>query len=210
MEGIGVYIWKMDTAYCKVLLKTQGTSELRSTGPKLVPLLAMRCLSLEALRGHEGGWGYMWQNSSLTNRLITCHAHLQKYHSWQLDFCSGSRGCQGASRGVGGITGLAGGVRGHLGGRWTRNPTTLGPSPGSQHSHWFLLGNNLPHQGQARAPVQSPITPTGFSGGVTCLTNARQITEMNSAGYYIHLALHLMTVYPFISMLPNHIFLHAM
>ena len=35
------------------------------------------------------------------------------------------------------------------GGRRTGSPTTLGPSPGSQHSHWFPLGSDLPDQGQA-------------------------------------------------------------
>ena len=32
---------------------------------------------------------------------------------------------------------------------WTGNLTTLGPSPRSQHSNWFPLGSDLPHQGQA-------------------------------------------------------------
>ena len=34
------------------------------------------------------------------------------------------------------------------GGRRTRGLTTLGPSPGSQHSHWFPLGSDLPDQSQ--------------------------------------------------------------
>ena len=38
---------------------------------------------------------------------------------------------------------------GHWGGRWAGSPTTLGPSAGSQHSHSFPLGSDLPHQGQA-------------------------------------------------------------
>ena len=58
--------------------------------------------------------------------------------------------------------------------------------------------------------VQGPCTPTGFPWGVTYLTKARQVTEMSSAGYYIQLALHLVTVCTFVSMPPNHIFLHAM
>ena len=103
------------------------------------------------------------------------------------------------------------GCRGCIGGdRWTGSPTTLGPSPGSQHSHWFPLGSDLPHQGQARAPVEGPITPTGFPWGVTYLTKAKQLTEMSSAGYYIHLELYLVTVCIFVSTLPHHIFLHAM
>ena len=49
----------------------------------------------------------------------------------------------------------------HWSGKWTVSLTTLSPSPQSQHSHWFPLGSDLPHQGQARAPVEGPITPTG-------------------------------------------------
>ena len=41
------------------------------------------------------------------------------------------------------------GCRGHWVGKWTGSPTTLGPIPWSQHSHWFPLGSNLPGQGQA-------------------------------------------------------------
>ena len=33
--------------------------------------------------------------------------------------------------------------------KWMGSPTTLGPSPGSQYSHWFPWGNDLPGQGQA-------------------------------------------------------------
>ena len=50
------------------------------------------------------------------------------------------------------MLGPAGGVGGigvHWGGRWTGRPTTFGPSPGSQYSHWFPLGSDLPDQGQA-------------------------------------------------------------
>ena len=95
-------------------------------------------------------------------------------------------------------------------GRWTGSLTTLGPSPKSKHSHWFPLGSDLPHQGQVRAPFQGPITPIGFPWGVTYLAKAKEVTEMSSADYYIHLALYLVTVYTFVSMLPNHIFLHTM
>ena len=86
----------------------------------------------------------------------------------------------------------------------------MGPSLGYQHSYWFPLGSDLPHQGQARAPVEGPITSTGFPRGVTYLAKAKQVTEMSSAGYYVHLELYLVTVYTFVSMLPHHIFLHAM
>ena len=37
----------------------------------------------------------------------------------------------------------------HWDSKWTWSLTTLGPSPGSQHSHWFPLGSDLPHQGHA-------------------------------------------------------------
>ena len=59
------------------------------------------------------------------------------------------------------------------------------------------------------APVQGPSTPTGSPGGVTYLAKAKQVTEMSSAGYYIHLELYFVTVFIFVSMPPHHIFLHA-
>ena len=37
----------------------------------------------------------------------------------------------------------------YWGGKWTGSSTTLGPSPGSQHSHWFPWGSDLSGQGQA-------------------------------------------------------------
>ena len=37
----------------------------------------------------------------------------------------------------------------YWGGKWNETPTTLGPSPGFQHSHWFPWGSDLPGQGQA-------------------------------------------------------------
>ena len=55
-----------------------------------------------------------------------------------------------------------------FGGRWTGSPTTLYPSPGSQHSYWIHLGSDLSDQG-------------------------RQVTEMSSTTSYIHLALCLVT-----------------
>ena len=100
---------------------------------------------------------------------------------------------------------MLGGIRecrGHWGGKLIGTTTTLGPSPGSQHSHWFPLGSDLPHQGQARAPFQGPITSTGLPWGVTYLAKAKQVTEMSSAVYYIHLELYLVTVCTFVSMLP--------
>ena len=53
-------------------------------------------------------------------------------------------------------------------------------------------------QGQARAPVKGPSTPTGFPWGVTYLAKAKQVTEMSSAGYYIHLELYVVTVCTFV------------
>ena len=47
----------------------------------------------------------------------------------------GTLGCKGCRECIGG-------------GRWTGSLTTLVPSPGSQHSHWFPLGSGLPDQGQ--------------------------------------------------------------
>ena len=72
----------------------------------------------------------------------------------------------------------------YLGGKWTGSP-----------AHW--------------APVQGPSTPTGFPGGVTYLTKAKQVTEMRSAGYYIDLEPYFVTVFTFVSTPPDHIFLHA-
>ena len=118
-------------------------------------------------------------------------------------------GVSGDVRGLGGIgASRVVGAFGVAGG--TGSPTTLGPSPWSQHSHWFPLGSDLPHQGQARAPVEGPITPTGFPWGVTYLAKAKQVTERSSVGYYIHLALYYVTVCAFVSMPPNHMFLHTM
>ena len=59
------------------------------------------------------------------------------------------------------------------------------------------------------APVQGPSTPTGSPVGMTYLAKAKQVTEMSSAGYYIHLELYFMTVFIFVSMPPHHIFLHT-
>ena len=59
------------------------------------------------------------------------------------------------------------------------------------------------------APVQIPNTPTDFSGELTYPAKAKQVTEMSSAGYYIHLELYFVTVITFVSMPPHHIFLHA-
>ena len=71
----------------------------------------------------------------------------------------------GAPRGVGGSGairrdwGLAGGVGWHWGGRWTGSLTTLGPSLGSQHSHWFPLGSDLPPQPRQGSLLRVPSLP---------------------------------------------------
>ena len=63
------------------------------------------------------------------------------------------KGCQGLEGCVRGIREALGLVRLQVGkicgGRWTGGLTTLGPSPGSQYSHWFPLGSDLHDQGQA-------------------------------------------------------------
>ena len=59
-------------------------------------------------------------------------------------------------------------------------------------------------------PVQGLSTPTGCPWGVAYLTKARQVTQMSSTACYIPLALCLVAICSFVSMLPNHIFLHAM
>ena len=59
--------------------------------------------------------------------------------------CRGVRGHLGGIRGSRGV-GVSGCIRG---GKWTGSPTTLGPTPGPQHSHWFPWGSDLPGQGQA-------------------------------------------------------------
>ena len=59
------------------------------------------------------------------------------------------------------------------------------------------------------APVQGPSTPTGSHGGVTYLAKAKQVTEMSSAGYYIHLELYFVTVFRFVSTPPHQIFLQV-
>ena len=91
----------------------------------------------------------------------------------------------GASRGVRGVRGC-GVVRDAL-----QVASGLGAQP-----HWV--------------PVQGPNYPTGSPGGVTYLAKAKQVTDISSAGYYIHLELYFVTVCTFVSMPPHHIFLHTM
>ena len=102
------------------------------------------------------------------------------------------------------------GVRDALGWQVNWEPNHIGPHSRVLVPHWFPLLSDLPNQGKARAPVEGPITPTGFPWGVTYLAKAKQVTEMSSAGYYIHFELYFMMVCTFVSMPPRHIFLHAM
>ena len=96
----------------------------------------------------------------------------------------GLLGVQGVSRGhFGGIRGCRG-VRGVLEWQLDWEPDHIGP--------------------QSRVPA-----PNGSPGGVTYLANAKQVTEMSSAGYYIHLELYFMTVFIFVFRPPHHIFLHT-
>ena len=108
--------------------------------------------------------------------------------------------------------GLAGsvGTQGPAGYRWhQRDPMGVGVLGviGGVGVHWrWQVDWEPPHW----APFQGPIIPTGFSWGVTYLAKAKQVAEMSTAGYYIHLELYLVTVCTFVSMLPCHIFLHVM
>ena len=92
----------------------------------------------------------------------------------------------GLSQGVG-VSGGHKGCRGALvvAGGLGAQPT-LGPSPGSHHSYWFPLGSDLPGQGQA--------------------SDRNELCRL----LYTILELYLVTVCTFVSMLPHHIFLHAM
>ena len=102
----------------------------------------------------------------------------------------GIRGHLGAPRGLG-VLGIIRGCRGirgrrgvrDWGGKWIGSPTTLSPSPGSQHSHWFPLGSDLPGQ-------------------------AKQVTKMSSAGYYIHLELYFVSLHICIYATSSHILTH--
>ena len=115
----------------------------------------------------------------------------------------------GVSGGVGAPRGCRG-VRDALGWQVDWEPDHIGPQSRVPALPLVPLGSDLPHQGQARAPVEGPITPTDFPWGVTYLAKAKQVTEMSSAGYVIHLELYLVTVCTFVSMPPHHIFLHAL
>ena len=83
----------------------------------------------------------------------------------------------GASGGVG-VSGV------YYGGKWTGSPTTLGPSPGSQHSHWFPWGSDLPGQGQ--------------------VSDRNELCRLlYTFGTIFHDSFHI------VSMPPHHVFLHT-
>ena len=70
---------------------------------------------------------------------------------------------------------------------------------------WMNWGPN--HIGPQSRVLALPLVPLG---GVTYLTKASQVTQMSSAAHYIPLVLPSGTVCSFVSMWPNHIFLHQM
>ena len=72
---------------------------------------------------------------------------------------------------------------------------------------WWQEDREHDHTGpQSKVPALPLVLPWG----VTYLTKARQVTQMSSAAYYIPMALLLGTICSFVSMSPNHIFLHKM
>ena len=58
------------------------------------------------------------------------------------------------------------------------------------------------------APVQGTSTSTGSQGGATYLIETRQVTQMSYAALYKDLALLAVTIYSYVHMSPQHIFLH--
>ena len=125
-------------------------------------------------------------------------------------------GVRAPAWGVGAL-GLLGGVRGVLGGL-AGSVATQGQEGYRWHQGALGLLGGVGGIGVASglgaqphwAPVQGPSTTTGSPWGMTYLVKAKQVTEMRSAGYYIHLELYLVTVCTFVYMPPNHIFLHTM
>ena len=138
-----------------------------------------------------------------------------------LGLLGGVEAILGATGGVGGVRGVLGlaGTLGTQGPAGYRGIRGIGAPRGCRGPFWGIRGcqgvqgcigvasglGAQPHW----APVQGPSTPTGSHGGVTYLAKAKQVTEMGSAGYHIHLKLYFMTVFTFVSTPPCHIFLHA-
>ena len=51
-------------------------------------------------------------------------------------------------------------------------------------------------------------TPHWFHGAETYLIKTRQVTQMSYAALHKHVALFAVTIYKYVHMPPNHIFLH--
>ena len=134
---------------------------------------------LGSVRGHQGVWGVRGV-LGLARSVGTQGSEGYRWHKGALGAPRGCQGAFGAVRGHQGCRGCQGCIED---GRWTWSPITLGPTPGCHHNHWFPLGSDL--------------------------AKAKQVTEMSSADYYIHLELYLVTVCTFVSMLPSpHILTH--
>ena len=132
---------------------------------------------------------------------------------WDVGGIRGCRGCQGCIVGLAGTLGTQGPqeVYGALGApRGFRG--VKGPFWGCQ-GHQGVSGVYWGESGLGAqphwAPVQCPSTPTSSPGGVTYWANAKKVTEMSSAGYYIHFELYFITVFIFVYIPPHHIFLHT-
>ena len=136
-------------------------------------------LGHHSLPGSTGGggmsndrpaWPTGWPNGKLTWDACTEEVHLTEVHvaTGLCDQCSHTHGHQislhwGRVRLTFCLPAAIGQPASHVtryqpvrlwvgqicGGRRTGSPTTLGPSPGSQHSHWFPFRSDLPDQGRA-------------------------------------------------------------
>ena len=130
-------------------------------------------------------------------------------HQGAIRGCQGVRGCiggwHGDSRGVRGI-----GVASGLGAQphWTpvQGPSTPTGSP--LEVTYLTKARQGPLSRVPSLPLGVTYSLGDYIWGVTYLAKAKQVTEMNCVGYYIHLELYLVTVCTFVSMLPNYIFLH--
>ena len=157
----------------RVILQTIE-HELRSTGPKLVPLLATRCLyqglcltegQPDPKADHMSTWpyivlllttsclhfrGYIWSHVCMTKVVTHMATTCISLGEGQVDIlCNRHSASQPAAIGqpTSHVTKYQP-VRlwdGQIfGGRWTGSLTTLSPIPESQHSYWFPLGSDLP------------------------------------------------------------------
>ena len=165
--GVTYEKWWQPIANCKVLLKTQGTPELRSPGPMLVPSLATRCL-----------WGYIWVQLNWAY-VSTILGH-QMPELGMSDLRLGLTFCAIGSQPASQLPSC----------NWPANQPCdkISTLSGFGLVRYVVAGGlgAWPHW----APVQGPSTPSGSPWGVTYLTKARQVTEMSSSACAIHLALH--------------------